>query len=76
MLKYSDIQIKKNKETFQPTQSYNIVLYVGEWHLKTYKNFFNYLNFTQINSVTGPYDRCVDAMSLNKPLFRHLEPFI
>uniref|UniRef100_A0A6C0H390 Uncharacterized protein n=1 Tax=viral metagenome TaxID=1070528 RepID=A0A6C0H390_9ZZZZ len=83
VLKIFNINTIKNKrDTDEPYEPHNIVIYAGDGHSDVYRKFLDSLGFKLIDitgndwrdpTVKNPYNNCIDMEKFPQPFFEHNE---
>ena len=73
---FKKFDIKKKSSLYstfdQPEEPHNIIIYAGDSHSNTYRNFLNYLNFEEIASIKpGKTRNCINLENFPQPFFSH-----
>ena len=65
---FKKFKVKPN--SIQPDEAYNSIIYAGNFHSTTYRNFLENNGFKLIASSIRPNDlRCVDIVNIPQPFF-------
>ena len=67
-----------DKDTNQPRQVTNVIVYTGLWHMENYHKFLEYLGAVEVDSTSPVFNsqphsggiRCVDMTNIKQPLFQ------
>ena len=71
-------RFKVGKDSYMPEQPHNIIIYTGDAHSRSYREFFEYLNFTKVKEIRGErqvvkdWNQCLDMKDFPQPFFNKL----